>query len=608
LLATQPASGVIVNTAGWQVFDASTRALYVQTGGGGGARRFLTMRQGSSTVSLSSIVQSLCTRSGLAGGDVNAASLTDNVTGYVIARPETARAALEPLAAAYEFDAVESGDVLRFVPRGGSAVATVAQADLVRSGDRSVIRETRAQDVELPRQLTIRHINPARDYETGAQHWQRPAAPSPTMRSRDTKTFDLPVVITGDEAKATARRLISATWRERSRFDFSGTTQHIRLEPTDPITLTLADGSTQRARIVSTQLGADWTMRIEAVAEAAADYALTATADAGRGFVSDAVIGPYGIRAVVANLPLLQDADDLAGTGLRGYGLAGTYPGQTWRAAQFWRGALTSLELLGAIDTPMAWGGVVGSIAVPASYWRWDDATSITVSPVSGGSRIVSATELETLNGANLGALVSPDGVVEIIQHAKATANGDGTITLSGLLHGRRGTEDAGAFVSAIYVLLDGAQLRFSGNLSALNAAEVFRVAGAFQTVQEAASIPRTNRGRAEQPYAPVNVVGSRDGSNNLTITWVRRTRLGGELLDGTGTVPLGEASEAYQVDIRNAADTATVRTISTTSPTASYTAALQTTDGLTLGSPVVLRVCQISATVGRGIQRSATV
>ena len=133
-------------------------------------------------------------------------------------------------------------------------------------------------------------------------------------------------------------------------------------------------------------------------------------------------------------------------------------------------------------------------------------------------------------------------------------------------------------------------------------------MAGAFQTVQEAASIPRTNRGRAEQPYAPVNVVGSRDGSNNLTITWVRRTRLGGELLDGTGTVPLGEASEAYQVDIRNAADTATVRTISTISPSASYTAAQQTTDGLTPGNPVVLRVFQISATVGRGIQRSATV
>lgn len=63
--------------------------------------------------------------------------------------------------------------------------------------------------------------------------------------------------------------------------------------------------------------------------------------------------------------------------------------------------------------------------------------------------------------------------------------------------------------------------------------------------------------GRAEQPYAPVHIAGTRDGSNDLMIAWVRRTRIGGELVDLTGAVPLGDASEAYEVDIRNAADTA---------------------------------------------------
>jgi len=47
---------------------------------------------------------------------------------------------------------------------------------------------------------------------------------------------------------------------------------------------------------------------------------------------------------------------------------------------------------------------------------------------------------------------------------------------------------------------MDDLAAAVAGNLSALNAAEVCRVAGAFQTVQEAASIPRMNRGRAEQP------------------------------------------------------------------------------------------------------------
>jgi hypothetical protein len=62
-----------------------------------------------------------------------------------------------------------------------------------------------------------------------------------------------------------------------------------------------------------------------------------------------------------------------------------------------------------------------------------------------------------------------------------------------------------------------------------------------------------------------------------------------------------------YEIDIRNAGDTATLRTSTVTAPTATYTAAEQTTD---FGSPqgsIRVRVFQISETVGRGIMRSAT-
>ena len=56
--------------------------------------------------------------------------------------------------------------------------------------------------------------------------------------------------------------------------------------------------------------------------------------------------------------------------------------------------------------------------------------------------------------------------------------------------------------------------------------------------------------------------------------------------------------------------DGATVKRTFTglTSPAASYTAAQQTTDGYTPGAPVTFRVRQISAAVGGGTWRSATV
>jgi hypothetical protein len=106
-------------------------------------------------------------------------------------------------------------------------------------------------------------------------------------------------------------------------------------------------------------------------------------------------------------------------------------------------------------------------------------------------------------------------------------------------------------------------------------------------------------------PLSPVHVAGSRDDAGNLTITWIRRTRIPSGWTDNAD-VPLGEASERYEVDIRNAANTTTLRTISTTSPTVTYTAAEQIADFGAPQSTIRIRVQQISDTVGRGIAREA--
>jgi hypothetical protein len=131
---------------------------------------------------------------------------------------------------------------------------------------------------------------------------------------------------------------------------------------------------------------------------------------------------------------------------------------------------------------------------------------------------------------------------------------------------------------------------------------------GIYDTVDTAVNtVTKTTRGRAEKPYAPAQVAGTRDGGDNLTITWVRRTRIGGEWLGGTGTVPVSEASEAYEVEVLNGSSV--VRTITgLTSPTTTYSAANQTTDFGAPQSSVSIRVYQISAAVGRGIAAEATI
>ena len=101
-----------------------------------------------------------------------------------------------------------------------------------------------------------------------------------------------------------------------------------------------------------------------------------------------------------------------------------------------------------------------------------------------------------------------------------------------------------------------------------------------------------------------MHVVGDRDGTDNLTISWVRRSRVDGDWRDGVG-IPLGEESESYQVDILDGSDV--VRTIEVTSPTASYSATDQTTDFGSAQSSIDVKIYQMSAVVGRGYAAQAT-
>lgn len=94
--------------------------------------------------------------------------------------------------------------------------------------------------------------------------------------------------------------------------------------------------------------------------------------------------------------------------------------------------------------------------------------------------------------------------------------------------------------------------------------------------------------------------MASRDGSNNLTIDFNRRSRIYGAWGLATDP-PLGEQDERYEADIYEATWTTVLRTIAATTESFDYSAADQTTDGLTPGDPVKFKLYQINALNGRG-------
>ena len=102
--------------------------------------------------------------------------------------------------------------------------------------------------------------------------------------------------------------------------------------------------------------------------------------------------------------------------------------------------------------------------------------------------------------------------------------------------------------------------------------------------------------------YTPAAAAFADPGATNgdVLITWHRRTRLACNF--GSGLVPLGEASEAYDVEVYATSGYATVlRTERVTEREFAYTAAMQIADFGTVQGTVYVRIYQISATVGRG-------
>ena len=215
---------------------------------------------------------------------------------------------------------------------------------------------------------------------------------------------------------------------------------------------------------------------------------------------------------------------------------------------------------------------------------------------------LASISELGVLNGANA-ALIGD----ELVQFQNAELIGESTYKLTKLLRGRQGTEWAIAdhVVGDRFMLITPALYTTAIANNLIGRELYYKAVSVGNTLTTTDEEAFTYTGRNLKPFAPVHIEGSRDGSDNLTINWIRRSRVDSEWRDGVG-IPLGEESELYEVDILDGGNV--VRTIEVTSANASYSAADQTTDFGSAQSSVDVKIYQMSAVVGRGYAAEATI
>lgn len=550
----------------------------------------------SNTTTLRNIVEAECSLSNLLSpSDIDATALTDTVRGYKITNGGALRAGIEPLQAAWPFDVVPDGYQLKFVKRGAASVATVSADELgaISGSDGGQVRITTARemDVQIPRKVSLTYLDADREYDIGEQSAERLNTDAVSVNR-----IELPIVLTATEAAGKAEVLLYMYWMERTDLTFVLPPAFVHLQAADVITINATD-ATYTARLTSVNYLPDG--RLECSAKLASQTIYTPAAIGETGLVTGQVLAYRGDSvAALLDIPTISDSYATPGFVAGLYGIWPSWPSGTLLSSSDSGQTWTTLR---GFTKPVVAGYVSNSIG-SGSVNSWDKKNVLEVLSLSGS--FYSTTAGAVLNKSNHFAY-GAHGRWEIIGVQSVTEVSAGVYTLRNLLRGRAGTEWAMTMhqVGDTIVRLDDGAIDFIAQTTAsMNVAVPYKAVTRGQSIDSAEEVSFTYSGMNLEPLSPVLPKGSKHPSTeDWTLRCTRRTRIDGELRDYVD-VPLGETSEAYRWIIYSSnAYSVVKRTVDTTTPALTYTAAQQITDFSATQSDIYFDVAQLSETVGTG-------
>lgn len=566
---------------------------------------WLTGRLG--VVPLAQLVTEICALVGLTAADLDVSGLFGSdavVRGFLVEDLAQPRDILSNLAKAYNFDAWESEGLVRFNLRVNSVEANITVDDFVSESDNpGGYSITRAQETELPYAVKLSFFDEENEYQVGAADARKVISTSQAVN-----TVALPLVLPQDYVRSLGDTMIQEAWAQREGAEFTLPPSMIRFDPGDVLNITIK-GRPMAFRLQQVDTGEK--RKCEAVSH---DSSVYESIDFSGRAASVGLVPVFG-RSVLAflDIPLVSGEEP--------------FPWAPRLAAYQspWPGAVNVYEddFAGgfALDTQVETASLLGELVVdlysgPTN--KWDMGNSVYVDLYDPNSSLNSTTELAVLNGANVLAVENvAKGDREIIQFVTAELIGGGPrYKLSQLLRGQLGSEGA---MGAPFVPI-GARVVFI-NVAALGilnmplaerlSAKAYRYGpgGIEQSDFRYQQVTKTFKGVGLRPYSPVALKADKDyTSGDITLSWKRRTRFGGDSWEQTD-IPLNEEYERYDVEILNGGG-AVVRTVTVDSATSYvYSAANQTTDfGAPLTNNIRYRIYQLSSIYGRGTPRDETI
>lgn len=552
-------------------------------------------------ISIAGPIHDICRESGMAEIEIDVTDpdvVETQIIGYVRPRVMTGRAALEPLRMAGFIDGIESERTVKFVKRGKPVVLTLGEDELgtsVQGQEKpSKITTRKLMDFDLPRMVRVHYLSYARDYENGEQ-------PSPVRTDTDAvneQDVEIAIVMTDEDAVRIAQVLWADAWASRWVHEITIDSRYQRLQAADAIAVPV-DGRVERMRIIKVTDMLPNDRRLEMVRDDDGNYVSYAVASEVPVVPPNmSLFGP--VEGLLLDLPMLRDEDNDSGfyAATRAL-LSGNFKGATIHRSTDGGGNYTKIGQVGNEATI----GIVTQPLAAGPTTIWDEGNELYVDLQSGS--LENRTELAVMEGANAAA-IGVDGRWEIVQFRNVELVVGTIYKLTGLLRGRRGTEHFVGTSESLdrFVLISGPGIiRVPLQLAGVGREYLYKVVGQGTTLDSAEVIEFTGRGVALKPFSPVNVEGSLSGGV-WTITWLRRGRIGQTLQSGTD-IPISEEREDYEVDILSV-DGEVLRTISTSTESATYTENQQVVDFGSAQTTLTVVVYQISTSVGRGTGQEA--
>jgi len=515
--------------------------------------------------------------------NVDTTGLDGLITGYVVDRPLSPRETIDPLADVYQFDMVETGDIIRFQSRsslGDINAPKIIDTDIMvvqNTGGEGVVdgpvRITMGHMRDLPSSFRLGFIDESAEFTPAIAQ-----ARDPGLRSARAASREIPAVLDLAEAEARVRSLLADAWIMRTRIEFSLPPSYLTVEAGDVISVTI-DNLSDDYRI--TEINDGEGRRVEAVRLSPPVYDAPQSAPL---FQNPGVVPPALGPADwdILDLPYFEDISEAGKPMLAAF-------------SQPWPGGIalyrneSGRDILAGMSAGPA---IIGRLLDPVFMGRSGRWLEQSIRIRINGGTLSSREELDVLAGANALAIEAANGQFEILQFQYADLIGDNEWRVSRLLRGQLGTEAEAAMGAAsgdrVIVLGEGGVQSGGGiNRSGIvsvnfprdlwNISFDWRAGPQNERPDHAAYTTKafTYQGRNLRPISPVHLRWQRT-DNGIKILWIRRTRIGGDGWERE-EVPLGEVFERYRVVIK--ANNVVLRSIETDVPFYIYNDQLRSSD-----------------------------